>query len=105
MRILSLFAVFFVGLIAVRASRAEEVTVPGGKLDVQYTSPPAPPLKEMASKWIQNSARAVAKYHGTFTIQRAILRINPVDGHDVSDGYTNGWNGAIITRAPAPSMP
>ncbi|HSI11471.1 MAG TPA: hypothetical protein VK961_05480 [Chthoniobacter sp.] len=81
----------------VAVGRAEEVGVPGGTLDVQYTSLPAPPLKEAAAKWIQNSARAVAKYHGTFTIKRAVLRITPVDGHEVSDGYTDGWKGAIVT--------
>lgn len=97
MRMLSVFAVLVIGLISARPALAEEVAVPGGKLDVQYTSPPAPQLKEIAAKWIQNSARAVAKYHGVFTIKRAILRITLTDGHDVSNGYTNGWNGAIIT--------
>lgn len=78
-------------------SRAEEVSVPGGLLDVEYASPPGPALKNDAAKWIQNSARAVSKYYGTFTIRRAVLRITPVDGRDVSNGYTNGWNGAIVT--------
>jgi hypothetical protein len=84
-------------LIYAVSGHAEEVAVPGGTLDVQYAKPPDAELKGAAAKWIQNSARAVAKYHGTFTIRHAVLRITPVNGHDVSNGYTNGWNGAIIT--------
>src|SRR5882724_4100277 len=81
-----------------QAGRAEEVTVPGGgTLDVQYTRPPSAALKTDAAKWIQNSARAVSKYYGTFTIKRAVLRITPVEGHDVCNGYSNGWNGAIVS--------
>lgn len=83
--------------VLVALGRAEEVAVPGGVMDVEYTSPPPAALKGDATKWIQNSARAVAKYYGVFTIRRAKLRITPVNGHDVSDGYTNGWNGAIVT--------
>jgi hypothetical protein len=36
-------------------------------------------------------------YYGTFTVRHAVLRIKPVDGHEVSDGYSNGWQGAIVT--------
>jgi hypothetical protein len=97
MRTLGIFRFIALGFALMGLAHAEEMAVPGGTLDVQYTNPPVPPLKAAAGKWIQNSARAVSKYYGTFTIKRAILRITPVDGHDVSNGYTNGWNGAIVT--------
>lgn len=97
MRMLSAFSGMVVSLLCAGMGRAEEVAVPGGTLDVQYASPPGAELKGVAAKWVQNSARAVAKYHGSFTIRRAVLRITPVNGHEVSDGYTNGWNGAIVT--------
>ena len=84
-------------LICAGLLNAEDVAVPGGTLDVQYTSSPGAELKGAAAKWVQNSAHAVAKYHGNFTIRHAVLRITPVNGHEVSNGYTNGWNGAIIT--------
>src|SRR5579862_3770737 len=79
------------------AGRAEDVAVQGGTLDVEYTSAPGAALKQAAAKWIQNSAHAVATYYGTFTVRHAVLRIKPVDGHEVSDGYSNGWRGAIVT--------
>jgi hypothetical protein len=84
-------------LICAGMLNAEEVAVPNGTLDVQYATSPSVELQGAAAKWIQNSARAVAKYHGNFPIRRAVLRITPVNGHEVSNGYTNGWNGAIIT--------
>lgn len=86
-----------ISLVLARAGWAEEVSVPGGTLDVEFTGAASASLKSDAAKWIQNSAHAVAKYHGTFTIRRAALRITPVGGHEVSRGYSNGWNGAVIT--------
>lgn len=97
MRTFRVFSVVAMSFVFLGFGRAEEVAVPGGTLDVQYTSPPAPPLKAAAAKWIQNSAHAVAKYYGTFTTKRAVLRITPSNGHEVSDGYTDGWNGSIVT--------
>src|SRR4051812_33606149 len=107
MRMLCVFLGVAMSFISAGLLNAEEVAVPGGTLDVQYATPPGAELKGAAAKWIQDSARAVAKYHGTFTIRHAVLRITPVNGHEVSNGYTNGWNGAIVTislgRKAAPS--
>ena len=76
---------------------AEEISVPGARLDVQFTSAPSATLRTSARTWIENSARAVATYYGAFPVRRAILRITPREGSEPKGGQAFGWNGALIT--------
>ena len=89
-------AVLVFAMLFMPRAEGKEVTVPGGTLDVEFTSPPSPVLEKVTAKWIQNSARAVASYYGTFTVHHAILRITPVDGHEVSGGQAFGYQGALV---------
>jgi len=79
------------------ASRAEEIAVSGGVLDVQFTTAPSAALRRVAQTWIGNSARAVATYYGRFPVRRAVLRITPSAGREPKGGQAFGWNGALIT--------
>lgn len=78
-------------------ARAEQIAVPGGSIDVQFTSAPSAALRSAATVWIESSARAVATYYGAFPVRRAALRITPRDGSEPKGGQAFGWNGALIT--------
>jgi hypothetical protein len=77
-------------------ANAREMDVPGGKLEVEFASPPTVTLEKNITRWIQNSARAVSDYYGTFTVRRATLRIMLTTGHEVSGGQAFGYDGALI---------
>ena len=76
---------------------AEEIAVPGGKIDLQFTSEPSPALRSVAVQWVKTSTKAVVQYYGSFPVPQVTLRIKPVKGREPADGVTYGWNGALIT--------
>lgn len=83
----------FTGLLA----QAEEIPVAGGSVEMEFTSTPPAELRRVAAAWVENSAKAVALYYGTFPVRRAVVRITPCDGRAPRSGKAFGWNGALIT--------
>ena len=91
---LALFA-----FILVRQSLAQDnatLEVGGGRIEVNFTSPPAPEFRKLVLDWINTAARAVAGYYQRFPVDELRLRINTCDGRGVRGGQTFGWNGAHI---------
>ena len=78
---------------------AEDVAAPGGTIDLQLTRPLPTALHGMTTAWIENSARAVANYYGTFPVRHVVLRITPRAGRGPEDGQTSGWSGNLIQLA------
>jgi hypothetical protein len=102
-----LLAIFCFILTDVPPARAEEVPVIGGVIDMQFTTRPSGPLVRAARKWVEDSARAVTTYYGSFPVGRCVLRISLREGRKPRGGQAFGWNGALITiflgRDAAPS--
>lgn len=76
---------------------AEEIAVPGGTIDLQFTGAAPASLREVALPWISGAARAVANYYGAFPVRRAVLRITPREGSEPKGGQAFGWRGALVT--------
>lgn len=77
--------------------RAEVIPVPGGSVDLQFTSTPSESLRGVATDWLKRSAKAAATYYGTFPARRAIVKITPRDGRKPRAGQAFGGNGPLIT--------
>jgi hypothetical protein len=102
-----LFAIFCFTLTGVPPARAEGVAVIGGVIDMQFTPRPSGLLARTARNWVEDSARAVTTYYGSFPVRRCVLRISLREGRKPKGGQAFGWNGALITiflgRDAAPS--
>lgn len=94
-RLLNLTALCL-GLIGLGTAHAEEITVPGGTIELQFTETPPGALRPLVHRWIENASHAVAGYYGRFPVDRVQLRITPQPGHRISHGETFGWPGARI---------
>jgi hypothetical protein len=94
-RLLNLTALCL-GLVWSGAARAEEIIVPGGKIELQFTQTPPDALRPLVQRWIETASHAVAGYYGRFPVDAAQLRISPQPGHRISHGVTSGWSGARI---------
>lgn len=82
---------------AAATAPAEEVAVPGGAFDVQFTGAPSPELHKVATAWVVTSGRAIAHYYGTYPVRHAVLKITLRGGHEARDGEASGWFGPMIT--------
>ena len=49
----------FVGL-----GTAEEIRVTGGVVEMRFTDEASPPLRSLATDWVESAARSVAAYYG-----------------------------------------
>lgn len=76
---------------------AEAIPVPGGGVELQFTTTPSEALRGVATDWLKRSAKAAAAYYGTFPVRRAVVRITPRDGRKPRAGQAFGWNGPLIT--------
>jgi hypothetical protein len=94
-RLLNLTALCL-GLVGLGAAHAEEITVPGGTIEWQFTRTPPDALRPLVHRWIETARRSVAGYYGRFPVDRVQLRISPQPGHRISHGETFGWSGAHI---------
>jgi hypothetical protein len=96
-------ALFFAGLLVlVRPSHGQDantVEVNGGRIALDFTSPPTPELRKLVLDWINTAARAVTGYYEKFPVSKLQLRIKIVDGRGVHGGQTFGWDGARIRIA------
>ncbi len=95
-----------IGIIAPRAlaciallasASAEEMKVPGGLIDIEFVATPSAAWRNVARKWVENSARAVSIYYGKFPVPRTKLRIASCPGTQPRDGVAYGWAGPLIT--------
>ncbi len=77
-------------------AHGEAIPVSGGVVDVQYSGPPGAALEKLSKDWIENSARAVANYYGSFPVHEVTLRIRLRNGGEPSGGHTSGWDGNKI---------
>ena len=68
----------------------------GGRIEVNFTSTPAPEFRKLVLNWVDTAARAVAGYYQKFPVSEVRLRINTFDGRGVHGGQTFGWNGPHI---------
>ena len=84
------------GLVGLGAAHAEEITVSGGKIDLQFTTPPPAALRPLVRRWVETAGHAVAIYYGRFPVDAVRLRVSPQSGHRISHGETFGWSGARI---------
>ncbi|MEP6671217.1 MAG: hypothetical protein ABJF10_18795 [Chthoniobacter sp.] len=91
------FSALFVGLNCLAGlCRAEDIHIGGASIDMQFTTAPAPALREVTDTWIKTSAKAVTTYYGAFPVHHVRLRITPGAGHTPEGGETFGWEGALI---------
>ncbi len=79
------------------AARAEEIVVPGGKIDLQFTAPPPEAERPLIDRWLAMATQAVVTYCGKFPVDVVSLRISPRSGRGVSRGTTYGSPAARIT--------
>ena len=77
-------------------ARAEEIPVPGGVVDLQWSGPAPAAQAGAARQWVMNSARAVATYYRTIPVRRVVLRLTPGEGDKVGEGMTSGYHGALM---------
>jgi hypothetical protein len=77
---------------------AEELSIGGARIDVQFASePPSPEWRQMALQWTSKAARAVSTYYEHFPVRRYVLQISPKRGKKAGHGTTYGWDGALTT--------
>ena len=88
---------FAIALLPLAASAADEIRVPGGVVEMTLTERAPDAFRKLAIAWTETSARAVSGYYGSFPVKKVRLQIKPAGGTGSGDGYSNGWNGAIIT--------
>src|SRR5262245_45088630 len=84
------FAPLLLSLVLFVPLHADEIVVPGGKIDLQFASPPPDALRPLVDRWIAMAAQSVAAYYGKFPVERVSLRISPRNGRGVSRGTTYG---------------
>lgn len=75
---------------------AEEIAVKGAVIDLQFTAPPPKGLAKVAKTWIENSAKAVATYYGSFPAKGTVLNATPTAGKVAENGEASGWFGLQI---------
>jgi len=78
------------------SAQAEEITVPGGRIELQFAQTPSAALRPLVHRWVETAAHSVAGYHGRFPVETVNLRISPQSGQGVSQGETFGWPGPRI---------
>ena len=99
---MTLRAALFLALFAltlVRQSSAQNdatLEVGGGRIEMNFTSTPAPEFRKLVLNWVDTAARAVAGYYQKFPVSEVRLRINTLDGRGVHGGQTFGCNGPHI---------
>ena len=89
-------AVLFVAMVVGSSADGEELSVAGGTLDVEWSSPPGAALDGIAQKWIRNAAHAISSYYGDIPLGHAALAITLRTGSMARGGKTFGWNGAVM---------
>lgn len=98
----ALLIVLMVGLPLVPPTAAQDnaqLEIGGGKIDIDFSSTPAEPLRELVLGWIGSSARAVTAYYRQFSVSHLQMRVRFFDGQGVRGGRTTGWDGASISIA------
>ncbi len=75
--------------------RAEEVTVPGGKVELHFDNSASKNLQRQVEIWVQRAGKAVATYYHGYPVRDAVLEVQFVAGHGAS-GQASGWNGRRI---------
>lgn len=76
-----------------------QLEIGGGKIDIDFSSPPAEALRERVLGWVASSALAVTAYYGQFPVSHLQMLVRFFDGHGVRGGRTTGWDGASISIA------
>jgi hypothetical protein len=98
----ALLVVLMVGLSFVSPTAAQDnaqLDIDGGKIDVDFSSAPAEPLRKLVLGWVALSARAVTVYYQQFPVSNLHVRLRFFDGRGVRGGRTTGWDGASISIA------
>jgi hypothetical protein len=76
-----------------------QLEIGGGKIDVDFSSTPAEPLRKLALEWVTTSARAVTVYYEQFPVSHLQLRVRFFEGRGMRGGRTTGWEGPAIAIA------
>jgi hypothetical protein len=76
-----------------------QLEIGGGKIDFDFSSTPAEPLRKLVLGWVTSSARAVTVYYEQFPVSHLQLRLRIFEGRGVRGGRTTGWNGPAIAIA------
>jgi hypothetical protein len=98
----ALLIILMVGLPFVWPTAAQDnvqLEIGGGKIDIDFSSNPAEPLRKLVLGWVASSARAVAVYYQQFPVSHLQLRLRFFDGNGVRGGRTTGRDGASISIA------
>jgi hypothetical protein len=93
----SLVALLIVGQAC--ASDNQHLEVGGADINVDFDSPPPPPLRTLILNWITTSAKAVTIYYQKFPVRNFHIRISFFDGRGTRAGHTEGWDGPRIRIA------
>ena len=81
------------------AEESAKISIQGAQAEITFSEPISPELRDVALRWISNSARAVATYMGEFPVRRLRIRIRVGSGSGARRGTTYGYNGALITMS------
>jgi hypothetical protein len=76
-----------------------QLEIGGGKIDVNFSSAPAEPLRKLVLGWVASSAHAVTIYYEQFPVSHLQLRLRIFEGRAVRGGRTTGWDGPAIAIA------
>lgn len=81
------------GCLLALTANGEEIVVPGGTIECEFSSTPTSVLHEAVRNWVTSSAGAIASYYGgSFPVRRVTLTVKLVSGHEPRGGEANGWN-------------
>jgi hypothetical protein len=89
-------------LLVSRSAGAEEgalLNIGGGRIDVEFSSPPEQPLRKMILDWITTAARAVSIYYERYPVSHVNILVVIQDGRGIRSGRAFGWEHAHIQIA------
>ncbi len=58
------------------AQNAAPLQIGGGKLEIEFNSTPAEPLRKLVLDWVSSSAHAVTVYYEQFPVAHVLVRVD-----------------------------
>jgi hypothetical protein len=101
-----LFAFLYFTLAASAAAQdVAQLKIGGGTIDIEFISPPAPPLRKMILVWIATAARSVSTYYEKYPVPHVNIAVDLHDGRGINSGRAFGSEHAHIQIAVGRSTP
>jgi hypothetical protein len=81
------------------AQDTAQLKIGGGTIDIEFTSPPDPPLRKMILDWTAIAARSVSTYYEKYPVPHVDIEVDVHDGRGIDSGRAFGWEHAHIQIA------